>query len=116
MRAGPKYPSNQRINKITMSRSRICFRLLFFRHPMQSQRRHKEQEHDHDPGLQKEKQHDSSEFFLINLEQMNHPRCPGIPKRVGENEEKKNEDNADDKRAEEEVPKENDFLALHIEE
>jgi hypothetical protein len=81
---------------------------------MQSQRRHKEQEHDHDPDLQKEKKNDSSEFFLINLEQMNHPRCPGIPKRVGENEEKKNEDNADDKRAEEEVPKENDFLALHV--
>ena len=81
---------------------------------MQCQCGHEKEEHEHDAQLDEEKQDQSSEFFLLDFEEMRCPRGTGFPKQQRCTEIKQREDQADDNCGEEEVSEENDFVAVHV--
>ena len=87
--------------------------LLLPSHPVQSQRWHEKEEYKHDAQLDEEQQDQSSEFFLVDFEEMCGPGCAGVPKQDCRPEIKQGEDEADDKGGEEKVSEEDDLIAVH---
>jgi hypothetical protein len=88
--------------------------LLFSRHPVQSQSRDEEEKYEHDAELDEKEQDQSSEFFLVDFEEVRRPGDAGVPKQSGRGEIEQGEDEADDKCGEEKIPEENDFVAFHV--
>jgi hypothetical protein len=80
---------------------------------MQSQRRHEKKEYEHNAQLDEKQQDESSEFFLVDLEEMHCEGCTGFPKEERRAEIKQSEHEADDECGEEKVSEENDFVAVH---
>ena len=80
---------------------------------MQGQSWHEEEEHEHHAELDEKQQHQSSKFFLVDFEEMRGPGRAGVPKQDRRAEIEQREYEADYKRGEEKVPKENDFIAFH---
>jgi hypothetical protein len=80
---------------------------------MQSQRRDEKEKYQHDAHLDEKQQDQSSEFFLVNFEEMRRPGCADFPKQERRAEIEQREDEADDKCGEEKVPEENYFVAVH---
>jgi hypothetical protein len=81
---------------------------------MQRQSWHEKEKYEHDAQLDEEEQNQSSKFFLVDFEQMCRPGCAGVPKQERSAEIEQREYEADDKRGEEKVPKENDFIVFHV--
>jgi hypothetical protein len=82
-------------------------------HPMQGQGWHKKQKYQHDAQLDEKHQYQSSELFFVDFEKMCCPRHRRVPKGVRRDEIEQSKCNADDKRAEEKVPEENDLFVFH---
>jgi hypothetical protein len=80
---------------------------------MQREGRHKKEKPQHDPDLDEKKKNQSSEFFLVDFEEMFRLGCAEVPRELSPPQIEQGEYEADDKCGEEKVPKENDFLALH---
>ena len=86
--------------------------LSFAGHPMQSQSWHEKEEYDYYAQLYEKQQNQSAEFFLVDFEQVRRPRNHSVPKQNRRGEVEQREYKADDKSAEEKVPKEDDSFAV----
>ena len=80
---------------------------------MQGQRRNQKEEYHDDAQLDEKQQNEFAKFFLVNFEEMRRPGCGGVPKEKRRSKIEQGEDETDDERGEEEVPEENDFVAVH---
>jgi hypothetical protein len=80
---------------------------------VQGQCWHEKEEYQYDAQLDEKQQDQSSEFFLVDFEEMRRPGCAGIPKQESRAEIEQGENKPDDKCAEEKVPEENDSFAIH---
>lgn len=80
---------------------------------MQSQRRYEKEKYEQDAQLDKKQENQSSKFFLVDFEEVRREGCTGFPKQQRRAEIEQSEDEPDNERGEEEVPEENDFLAVH---
>jgi hypothetical protein len=88
-------------------------RLAFLCRPVQSQGRHEEEKHQHEPRVHEKEERDSAKFLFIHFKEMKHPCGPRAPERKGYRKKEQDKYHADNEGAEEDVAKENDFLVFH---
>ena len=74
---------------------------------------HEKEKYEHDAQLDEKHQDQSAEFSFVDLKEMRGPGDTGVPKEVGRDKIEQGKYEANDKCAEEKIPKENDLLAFH---
>ncbi len=80
---------------------------------MQGQGWHKEQKYQHDAQFDEKQQDHSSKLPFVDFKEMRRPGYAGIPQHVRRDKIKERECNADDKRAQEKIPEEDDCFVFH---
>jgi len=80
---------------------------------MQGQGWHKEQKYQHDAQFNEKQQDHSSKLPFFDFKEMRRPGYAGIPQHVRRDKIKERECNADDKRAQEKIPEEDDCFVFH---
>ena len=80
---------------------------------MEGQTWHEKKKYENQAQLDKKHQNHSSKLFLVGFKDVSRPRCPGVPEGIRHDEIEESEYDADDGRAKEKVPEENDFPVVH---